>query len=91
MSAYRSRGQVITLVAISLTTLNLSPVRFNGSNTDLSGSVYAPSAQLNYNGSYDNDAVLVAAHGNLNGSTGEDCVSPPPGAAALTQQAILAQ
>ena len=70
---------------------NSGDVNFNGSNTNVSGLIYAPTAQLNYNGSSDLYTIVVAAYANLNGSGGENFASPAPGQAIVTQQAVLAQ
>jgi Flp pilus assembly protein TadG len=55
---------------------NGNDVNFNGSSTNVGGLIYAPSAQLNYNGSLGQYTVVVAAYGNLNGSVGLDFGTP---------------
>lgn len=62
---------------------NTNDINFNGSNTNISGLVYAPSAQMNWNGSQNGYALLVAAYANFNGSTGEQFGTPPAGSTFL--------
>src|ERR1700729_3556820 len=69
---------------------NSGDVNFNGSSTDISGLIYAPSAAMNYNGSRGGYPVLVAAYANFNGSSGEDFGSPPAGQ-TLIKNVVLAQ
>jgi Flp pilus assembly protein TadG len=69
---------------------NSTDVNFNGSSTNISGLIYAPTAAMNYNGSYGQYAILVAAYANLNNSTGEDFASPPPNG-SLLMNAVLSQ
>jgi hypothetical protein len=69
---------------------NTGNVNFNGSSTNISGLLYAPAAQINYNGSFGQYTVVVAAYANFNGSTGEDFGSPPPDQ-SLIRKAVLAQ
>jgi hypothetical protein len=69
---------------------NSNVVNFNASNTNISGLVYAPSAQMNWNGSQNGYAVLVAAYANFNGSTGEQFGNPPAGQ-TLIKQVVLSQ
>jgi hypothetical protein len=58
---------------------NGNTVNLNGSSTNVTGLIYAPSAQLNYNGAVGGYTVVVASYANLNGSTGEDYGTPTPG------------
>jgi hypothetical protein len=69
---------------------NSGDVNFNGSLTNLSGLIYAPTAAMNYNGSYGLYAIVVAAYANFNGSTGEDFATPPPNQ-SLIKSAVLSQ
>ena len=69
---------------------NTTDVNLNGSSTNVGGLIYAPSAQLNYNGSLGQYTIVVAAYANFNGSIGEDFGSPPPDA-SLIRKAVLAQ
>lgn len=69
---------------------NSNDINFNGSNTNLSGLVYAPSASMNWNGSQNGYTVLVAAYANFNGSTGEQFGNPPTGS-TLIKNVVLSQ
>lgn len=70
---------------------NTTTVNFNTSWTSsISGLIYAPSAQLNYNAAHGAYTVLVASYGNLNGNSGEDYGTPPVGQ-TLPQRVVLAQ
>lgn len=59
---------------------NSSNINLNGSNSNVSGVIYAPSASMNYNGSLGGYTVIVAAYANFNDSTGEDFGDPVAGA-----------
>lgn len=65
------------------TPSNSNDINFNGSSTNISGLIYAPSAAMNYNGSQGGYAVIVAAYANFNNSTGEDFATPPAGQTIL--------
>jgi len=69
---------------------NATTVNLNTSSSNISGLIYAPSAQLNYNAAQGGYTVLVASYGNLNNSTGEDYGTPPVGQ-TLPQKVVLAQ
>jgi hypothetical protein len=69
---------------------NSTTVNFNTSGSSMSGLIYAPSAQLNYNSAQGGYTVVVAAYGNLNTSSGEDFGTPPVGQ-TLPQKVVLAQ
>lgn len=69
---------------------NTNTVNFNMSNTNVSGMIYAPSAQINYNASYGLYTVIVAAYANFNGSTGQDFGNPTAGS-TLIPDVVLAQ
>jgi hypothetical protein len=69
---------------------NSNGVNFNGSSTHVSGLIYAPSAMLNYNGSWGQYTILVAAYANLNNSTGED-FGPPAGGKYGVQKAVVVE
>ncbi len=69
---------------------NSSDINFNGSNTNISGMIYAPSASINYNGSLGGYTVIVANYANFNGSTGEDFGAPPTNA-SLIPTVVLSQ
>jgi hypothetical protein len=69
---------------------NSNDINFNGSSTNVSGLIYAPSAAMNYNGSEGQYAVLVAAYANFNGSSGLDFGAPASGQ-SLLKTAVLSQ
>lgn len=69
---------------------NATTVNFNTSSSSVSGLIYAPSAQLNYNAAQGAYTVVVAAYGNFNTSSGEDYGTPPVGQ-TLPQKVVLAQ
>jgi hypothetical protein len=69
---------------------NATTVNFNTSSSNVSGLIYAPSAQLNYNSAEGEYTVLVAAYGNFNNTSGEDYGTPPVGQ-TLPQKVVLAQ
>ncbi|HVR46015.1 MAG TPA: pilus assembly protein TadG-related protein [Candidatus Binatia bacterium] len=69
---------------------NSNTVNFNASSTNVSGMLYAPSAQINYNGAYGLYTVIVANYANFNGSTGEDFGAPPTNA-SLIKTVVLSQ
>ncbi len=69
---------------------NSNDINFNGSSTNLSGLIYAPSAAMNYNGSAGQYAVLVAAYANFNGSSVLDFGAPASGQ-SLLKTAVLSQ
>jgi Flp pilus assembly protein TadG len=69
---------------------NSSGINFNGSNTNISGMIYAPSASINYNGSQGGYSLIVALYANFNGSTGEDFGAPPTNA-SLIKTVVLSQ
>jgi hypothetical protein len=69
---------------------NSNVVNMNTNNTNVSGLIYAPSAQLNYNAAYGQYTLVVAAYGNFNSSTGEDFGNPPNGS-TLLRNVVLAQ
>lgn len=70
---------------------NSNSINFNGSSTNISGLIYAPSASMNYNGSIGKYTILVAAYANLNGSTGEDFGAPGGGQSYLIRKAVLSE
>ncbi len=69
---------------------NSSGINFNGSSTNISGMIYAPSASINYNGSQGGYTVIVANYANFNGSSGEDFGAPPANA-SLIPTVVLSQ
>jgi len=69
---------------------NTNNVNLNGTNTNVGGLIYAPSAHLNYNGSYGQYTLIIAAYANLNGSTGEDFGNPPVGSTFI-KNVVLSQ
>lgn len=69
---------------------NTGTVNMNGSNMNVSGLIYCPSAQLNFNGAQGNYTLLVAAFANLNYSTGEDYGAPATNQ-SLIRTAILGE
>lgn len=69
---------------------NSSGINFNGSNTNISGMIYAPSASINYNGSQGGYTLIVANYANFNGSSGEDFGAPPSNA-SLIKTVVLSQ
>jgi len=69
---------------------NSNTVNFNSSSTNVSGMLYAPSAQINYNGAFGQYTVVVANYANFNGSTGEDFGAPPSNA-SLIPTVVLSQ
>jgi hypothetical protein len=69
---------------------NGSAVNFNASSTHVSGLIYAPGAMLNYNGSWGQYTILVAAYANLNNSAGED-FGPPAGGRYGVQKAMVVE
>jgi hypothetical protein len=69
---------------------NTTAVNLNTSGSSISGLIYAPSAQLNYNSAQGGYTVLVASYGNLNNTSGEDYGAPPVGQ-TLPQKVVLAQ
>jgi hypothetical protein len=79
-----------TGVAYFQVPANSGNVNLNGSSTNLSGLIYAPTALMNYNGSYGLYAIVVAAYANFNGSTGEDFATPTPNQ-SLIKSAVLSQ
>lgn len=70
---------------------NTTVVNLNGSSTNVSGLIYAPTAAINYNGSQENYTILVGAYANINSAGGEDFSTPPPGVTPVVQRATLAQ
>jgi hypothetical protein len=70
---------------------NTNDVNFNSSGNGISGLIYAPSAQMNYNGSASVYTVLVAAYANFNMSSGQDFASPEPGQTPLIERAVLGE
>jgi hypothetical protein len=70
---------------------NTNTVNFNGSSASISGLVYAPGAQINYNGSQGKYTVLVGLYANLNGTTGEDFGAPSGTETYLVRNAVLAE
>lgn len=69
---------------------NSNAVNLNASTTNVGGMIYAPSAQLNYNGSSGQYTVIVAAYANLNLSSGSDFGNPISGS-TLVPNVVLAQ
>lgn len=69
---------------------NTGTVNLNGAAMNISGLVYAPTAQLNFNGAQGNYTLLVAAYANLNYSSGEDYGSPAVGQ-SLIRTAVLGE
>ncbi|MBV9333925.1 MAG: hypothetical protein JO146_07940 [Candidatus Eremiobacteraeota bacterium] len=69
---------------------NSNGVNFNGSSINIGGLIYGPSASMNYNGSFGQYTVLVAAYANLNNSTGED-FGPPVGGRYLVSKAVVVE
>lgn len=65
-------------------------MNLNGAAMNISGLVYAPTAQLNFNGAQGNYTLLVAAYANLNYSSGEDYGSPAVGQ-SLIRTAVLGE
>lgn len=70
---------------------NTETLNFNGSNTNLQGMIYAPGAQVNYNGSLGQYVLLVAGYGNFNSSNGLDFGAPGSGIPYILHQAVLVQ
>ncbi|HET6274951.1 MAG TPA: pilus assembly protein TadG-related protein [Candidatus Cybelea sp.] len=70
---------------------NTSTVNFNGSSASLSGLIYAPGAEINYNGGQGKYVVLVGLYGNFNGTSGEDFGAPTGSETYLVRKAVLAQ
>lgn len=70
---------------------NSNGLNFNGTSTNISGLIYAPSASMNYNGALGRYTVLVASYANLNGSTGEDYGAPSAGQSYLIRKAVLSE
>lgn len=70
---------------------NANAVNLNGSNTNVSGLIYAPSAQLNYNGAQGLYTVLVAQYVNFNSSSSQIFGAPGNGLSALLHQATLVE
>jgi hypothetical protein len=68
---------------------NSSTVNLNGNSVNIGGLIYAPSAQLNYNGARGQYTVLVANYMNLNSSGTYDFGSPPSGQ-SLIGRSVLA-
>lgn len=69
---------------------NSNTVNLNSGTTNVGGMIYAPSAQLNYNGSNGQYTVIVAAYGNFNVSSGSDFGNPIAGS-TLIPNVVLAQ
>lgn len=70
---------------------NSNVVNFNGTSTSISGLVYAPGAQINYNGNQGKYTVLVGLYGTFNGTSGEDFGAPTGTQTALISNARLAE
>jgi len=68
---------------------NGNGINFNGSSIKFSGLIYAPAASMNYNGSFGQYTVLVAAYANLNNSTGEDFGSPAGGQYLIRKAVVV--
>jgi hypothetical protein len=69
---------------------NSDTLNLNGGNFNVSGLVYAPSAQLNFNGAQGNYVLLVAGYANLNYSSGED-FGNPGGGNSLINKPVLSE
>lgn len=78
-------------VTIYQVSSNTTPLNLNKGTTNLQGLIYAPNAQVNYNGSLGQYVLLVAAYGNLNGSSTVDFGTPGSGLPYLLHQAVLVQ
>lgn len=69
---------------------NTNTVNLNSSSSNVSGMIYAPSAQLNYNGAQGQYTVIVASFVNFNSSSTED-FGAPPSDASLIKTVVLSQ
>lgn len=68
---------------------NTNAANLNATTSNIGGLVYAPSAQLNYNGAQGQYTVLVAQYMNFNGSSSEDFAAAPTNQ-SLIGRAVLA-
>ena len=69
---------------------NTSGPNFNGTNVNLSGLVYCPACDVNFNGAQGGYLVLVLGSANFNGGTAKDFATPPAGQ-TLIRNVVLAQ
>jgi Flp pilus assembly protein TadG len=69
---------------------NSSEPDLNGPNVNISGLIYAPSAQMNIDGNSGTYVVIVAGSANFNGNTAYDVASPPPDGSYI-KTAVLGQ
>jgi hypothetical protein len=67
-----------------------SGVNFNGPTSNLSGLLYAPGANVNFNGGSGNYVVMVFGSLNLNGGEAIDLGTPPTGQ-SLIKNVVLTQ
>jgi hypothetical protein len=70
---------------------NNGDLNLNGSNVTVSGLIYAPTAQINFNGNLGNYALLVASYVNFNSSSSYDFGPPGNGVPALVHKVVLAE
>jgi hypothetical protein len=70
---------------------NTNDLNLNGSNVNVSGLIYAPTAQINFNGALGNYTLLVASYVNFNSSTSYDFGAPGNGISALVHKVVLAE